>query len=91
MRLDIFNNREITLNKSQLTEIIEAIIDYVEGNGLDKLKTEEQQDYFTCTLYNWFIKKYLKKRINVEKETQVLDLEIKRLQRKRDNLELLNN
>ena len=91
MRLEIFNNREITLSKSQLKEIVESIIDYVEGNGLHRKTAEEQQDYFTCTIYNLFIKKYLKEKINVEKEKRILDLEIRRLQKKLNNLELIED
>ena len=91
MRLEIFNNREITLSKSQVEEIVESIIDYVEGNGLHSQTAEEQKDYFTCTIYNLFIKKYLKEKINVEKEKRILDLEIRRLQKKLNNLELSEN
>jgi hypothetical protein len=91
MRLDIFNKREITLSKSQLTELVESIVDYVEGNKLHKLTVEEQQDSFTCTIYNLYIKKYLKEKINVEKEKRILDLEIRRLQKKLNNLELIED
>ena len=91
MRLEIFNNREITLSKSQLKEIVESIIDYVEGNGLHRQTVEEQQDSFTCTIYNLYIKNWLQEKINVEKEKRILDLEIRRLQKKLNNLELIED
>jgi len=42
--------------------MVKEIVQYVEGNGLDKMPIEEgSAEYFTCTLYYHFAKDLLAK------------------------------
>ena len=46
----------------EMLEIVKEIVQYVEGNGLDRIPKEEAcAEYFTCTLYYHFAKDLLSK------------------------------
>ena len=56
----------------KMLEMVKEIVQYVEGNGLDKMSIEEgSAEYFTCTLY-WHFAKDLLARAEGETEKAII-------------------
>ncbi len=55
-------NANLIASAPEMLEMVKEIVQYVEGNGLDKMPIEEgSAEYFTCTLYYHFAKDLLAK------------------------------
>ena len=55
-------NANLIISAPEMLEMVKEVIQYVEGNGLDKLPREEAcNDDFACTLYYYFAKDLIAK------------------------------